>query len=185
MTHTDAETELRTRFARAADQIPVGQPPTADGLRAGADRRRTWRAIAVAAAAGSIVAAVTVVSSQLGAGPEESATPPADTPASESAPERMRLDCPNDLRSSGILDGWPPPSFGSPVAVAMPYVDQAAGESTRVIKREDRTYVWILRPDGTARARIAANYSAYHDGWLLGPFWTCGDESLVPPRNRP
>lgn len=188
MTHTDDETVLRTRFARAAADITVGPPPTENDLRTGGERgfrrRRTWRAVAVATAAGGIVAAAAVAANLVGAGPEETAGPPAAAPKSE-PPERLRLDCPNRFRSILHLDEWEPEGLAAPADVAMPYVDQPAGESVRVIEREDRTYVWILRPDGTARARLEAMYRARYDGWLLGTVTTCGGERLVQPRDRP
>jgi hypothetical protein len=94
---------------------------------------------------------------------------------------RMSLDCPNKLRTSGIVDAWPPEGYSRPTSVAKPFADQAAGESVVVTKNRRGPHAWILRPDETARAVLDMRHEAEYGGWYLTSFKTCGDAPLPAP----
>jgi hypothetical protein len=164
-------------FSRAATDIPVGPAPAGKDLRASNSRkdrpRRGWPVAAVAAAAGAIVVAAVVISTIFDTDPEDATT---SGPSVAGGHERMRLDCPNHLRKTWIMDDFTPSGVASPIAVAMPYVDRESGEGATVTKNRDGTHVWILRPDKSVRARFDVYYSARFGGWLQGTVETCADD---------
>lgn len=95
--------------------------------------------------------------------------------------EPVSLDCPNKLRTSGIVDAWPPEGHSSPAAVAKPFADEAVGESVVVTENRRGPHAWILRPDDTARAVLDLRHKAELGGWYLTSFKTCGDAPLPAP----
>ena len=164
-----SETRIRDLFAEAAEYLPVGPAPD---LASFVDARRSRRRLTTvsvglaAAAAASLVVAVSMVDRSPTGGPAKSPGTPLQTTGS------ISLDCRNDQRSVSTWEGAGPYRH-TPQAVARLFTNPVANEHAVMQSAGSRkARAILLRGDGTAWATLTLHDDPAR-GWYLSTTESC------------